>query len=243
MITRSLKLNEAHADEKIDLRIIGVPRSGTNFIKFLLETGAGLRCSFNVNWWKHAVIPPLMNGSHAQIETIPTIILHREPVKQMVSFYRFSCKGRTAITGNHTNFSLFLRSPIIMKPNSQLELWFPSPVAYWIQFYAAALSWSASRIFVDSDAAQSSTAIIEQNICRLIERKITINADNPNLCRYMGRNPDVPVGPDWSFEDNTTLENEDHATAMALGAITDNDRRFILNAEVQALRAKLLSPS
>ena len=187
-----------------DLRIIGVPRSGTNITKYLIETHTSCHCCFDNGWWKHGIIP--LNRKN----DLPTVILFRNPYQQLVSFYRFSLKGRIAIRGDR-DLHKFMSSPVIMyDPRSKMQISFPTPYAYWLDYYDAALNWrNADKVLVLLDDLQAAPATVVKVAEMLCPRKAVFNIEPRLPNQYMGRNRgDEHISEKWNFDTEFSLNYE-----------------------------------
>lgn len=220
------------------VRVIGVPRSGTNLVKYLLETHTSLRCLFNHGWWKHAVIPALFADGQPVRDGTPTIVLFREPLDQMQAFFRFSEKGRAAIYGD-TPLPAFLRGPVRTDPPEGMSYWYPSPVAYWEQYYEAALRWDApGRHFLSLESLQADPGVLR----RLAERIAPGCAGDAAFALpagYVGRNGDAHVAEGFGFEPGTSLAREQAEAEATRAGFDAADRAHVLTEHVRALHAEL----
>lgn len=223
----------------ISIRIIGVPRSGTNFVKFLIETSSDLQTGFNIGWWKHSIIPSIMKGREQIHDQIPTVILFREPLEQMVSFYNFAKLGRTSIRGETINFSKFIRKPIFMRPSNSIEYLFDSPIAYWQQFYSAALSWTEPKTFLDLGVICQHPEFVAKSLSKLLQEQVCFNQLIPDIKLYMGRNTDRPVTDNWSFEKHITLKDEKEKNRIIQENLSEEDRNYILTEDIINLNTRL----
>jgi hypothetical protein len=220
------------------VRVIGVPRSGTNLVKYLIETNTDIRCYFNKGWWKHAIIPPLMTQLESIIDEIPTLIMFREPLRQIASFYKFARKGRGAISGS-SDFRTFIASPIRMIAARDFKYYYGSPVEYWTQYYYAAIEWgSKQKFYVDLEELQVSPSIIGDIVAEIFpQARETINAALPD--RYLGRNRDIHVSEAWSYETDTTLDQENQQAALLVQQLSPDDYDKVLNVKVRELYEQL----
>jgi hypothetical protein len=217
---------------KDSIRVIGVPRSGTNLLKFMIETHSKINCFFNVHWWKHAVIPPLMMKNSDIMDDIPTVVMFRNPVAQIVSFYNFSIKGRTAMRGEK-DLSAFVESPIFMKPpNESIEYRYSSPVEYWIQYYYSALSviktGRRNYIFLSLEAINRDPGIIS-NVVRNFYPEAECGAIDRLPSAYMGRNGDTHVSDRFSFEQGMSIETEKNVVSSLLRTMSPLAEKYICN--------------
>lgn len=190
------------------LRIIGVPRSGTNLTKYLIESHTTVRCYFNLGWWKHAPIPPLIQADRPLLKNEPTIIMFREPVRQIAAFFKMSRGGAAAITGAK-DIESFVVSPIIMRPwEMEIRYRFATPIEYWTQFYYSALEWpNENKVFIELSELQERPDIIRYSLTRTFpEIKFEFEPVLPD--NYIGRNGDAHVGEGWKFEAGKSVKTE-----------------------------------
>ncbi|MCB2064222.1 MAG: hypothetical protein KDE25_12380 [Novosphingobium sp.] len=240
-VKRALQSQRSQASTA-DVRIVGVPRSGTNYCKFLIESNSDLDSAFNLGWWKHAVIPPIMNMEGPVTNDTPTLVLYREPVEQMISFYKFAAQGRTAIMTTATDFSGFLRSPIVMQPHPGMEYWFPDPISYWLQFYYAALAWRGPKALLDLGALRSHPDLAFNWLKANVPRTFRFALERAHTDQYIGRNSDRQTGSNLVFEQNTSFEDEQAKNAKLISEVSDVDMRLIEDSGVSDLYKRLNDP-
>ncbi len=197
------------APQMSEIRIIGVPRSGTNLARFIIETQSDIAGVFNKVWWKHAIVPPLMAGPATIIDQTPTLVMFREdPIDQLVSLFNFASKGRTAVSGA-SELNAFIRSPIIMMPGvDENRLRFSSPVEYLWQYYWRILDWpKPDKVLLSIESLLRDPAAVTQ-ACRFLcpDAQIHIQRGAPD--GYLGRNTDSTPESRLSFEAGTTLAEE-----------------------------------
>lgn len=227
-----------------EVRVIGAPRSGTNVARYLIEANADVKCFFNHGWWKHAIIPPLMSQRQMINDKIPTIIMFREPVRQIVSFYKFARKGRTAMSGAD-DFRTFISSPVRMTPDRSIEYQFSSPIEYWNQFYYAALSWkTGKKLFIALEDLQENPRMIAAVLAKFFpETRYVVNQLIPD--EYFGRNPDRHFSEGWEYETDTTLDRENQQADLLRSSLSPAEVAAILSTHTTALyeclRAKRFS--
>jgi hypothetical protein len=124
----------------MELRIVGTPRSGTNLAKYLVETHLGVGAVFNRGFWKHGVFPVLMADGPDAYGGLPIVVLSRDPVSQVFSWY---CLARDTgmIFGLPADVASFVSRPLTVTPDSagscRVAHRFTSPAAYWNQYYFA----------------------------------------------------------------------------------------------------------
>jgi len=223
------------------IRVIGVPRSGTNLVKYLIEINTDVRCFFNLGWWKHAIIPPLMYKQKIMITKIPTIIMFREPVRQIASFYNFASKGRSAMS-SACDFRTFIASAIKMTPDKgAIEYCYSTPIDYWNQFYYAAINWnSGNKVFIDLEELQQDPRLIGAVLSKIFsEPRQNINPRLPE--KYLGRNVDRPVSEGWGFEAGTTLDDENRNVNLLVNSLPAAEIASILTNRTTVLYERLRS--
>jgi hypothetical protein len=177
-------------------------------VKYLVEINTPIKCHFNKGWWKHALISPQPSGHEHQHPEIPTIVMFREPVSQVLSFYKLSARGGKALSGAPT-LAEFISSPVHMKHSDGLiEYRFSSPVDYLVQYYHAALAWSfPGKAYVDLSELQCNPEMLRGFLAAHFD-ETGIPARLPPPARYLGRNPDVDFAAGVQFEAGTSLEQE-----------------------------------
>lgn len=222
-------------------RIIGTPRSGTNYTKFLMESGSKYECGFNVEWWKHAVIPSLMDGLHVKSQSTPTLILFRNPIEQMASWYKFIKIGGGAISGNDENFSAFIQSSISLN-NYNIRYTYSSPVDYWRCFYYAALTWDAPKAFLELESIKKDYKLVERAASLLAGHEIIFTKIPGEANSYMCRNQDMHVS-NWNFNNETTLEIEAKKISKIIDSMNDEDKDIILSDETNNIYEQLIKQS
>lgn len=223
------------------LRVIGVPRSGTNLAKYLIESHTKVRCYFNYGWWKHAPIPPLIQANEPLLKNEPTIIMFREPVRQIAAFFKLSRGGSAAITGAN-DIESFVASPIIMKPwEMDMRYHFATPIEYWIQFYYSALEWpNCNKVFIELSELQARPDIIRSALASAFpESRFEFEAVLPD--DYIGRNGDAHVSEVWKFETGKDAKKEIAETENLVTVLPESQIDLIRNGRAAELYERLRS--
>ncbi|MBN9220234.1 MAG: sulfotransferase domain-containing protein [Mesorhizobium sp.] len=121
------------------VRIMGTPRSGTNLAKHLVETYLGAPAVFDRSFWKHGVFPALMDGRVLQYGGLPIIVMSKDPISQLLSWFRFT--RNDSIFRPNRYLGSFLSGPFEIRQDftqpNQMEYRFRTPADYWNQFYFA----------------------------------------------------------------------------------------------------------
>ncbi|WP_027062031.1 sulfotransferase family protein [Mesorhizobium loti] len=146
------------------VRVMGTPRSGTNLAKYLLERYLGVPVVFDHGFWKHGIFPALMNGRDIDHGGMPIVVLSKDPVSQILSWFRLA-RNDTIFKPNG-NLGSFLKQPFDVRQDftapKRMEYRFHSPADYWNQFYFAmdALHRSGAPVhFVRYEALVSEPAL------------------------------------------------------------------------------------
>ncbi|WP_181183625.1 MULTISPECIES: hypothetical protein [unclassified Mesorhizobium] len=123
----------------VGVRIMGTPRSGTNLAKYLVERYLKTPVVFDRGFWKHGIFPALMNGRDMQYGDLPIVVASKDPVTQLLSWYR-QARNDTLFKPSGCLAS-FLSKPFEVRQDftepGRMEYRFRSPSDYWNQFYFA----------------------------------------------------------------------------------------------------------
>lgn len=121
------------------VRVMGTPRSGTNLAKHLLERYLEVPVVFDQGFWKHGVFPALMNGRDIDHGDLPIVVMSKDPVTQLLSWFRLA-RNDTIFRPNG-NLRSFVSKPFDVRQDftgpRRMEYRFRSPADYWNQFYFA----------------------------------------------------------------------------------------------------------
>lgn len=121
------------------VRIMGTPRSGTNLAKHLVETHLGVPVVFDQGFWKHGIFPALMSGRDLGYGGLPIIVMSKDPITQLLSWFRFTRNSSIFRPARH--LGPFLNRPLEIRQDftrpGQMEYRFRTPADYWNQFYFA----------------------------------------------------------------------------------------------------------
>lgn len=194
------------------MRVIGPPRSGTNLAKFLVEVNTPIKCHFDSGWWKHALISPQPSGRLPTSPELPTVIMFREPVAQLVALFRLSQRKARSIQGEGS-LEEFIASPIVIAhPDRLISYRFPSPIEYLLQYYHAALNWAfPGKAFVELTDLQGNP----QTLSAFLSYCFGEYGRSPLStlpAGYLGRNPDTDFSKGVRYEEGTTLGEEETAS-------------------------------
>lgn len=126
---------EDSSTPKVHLTMHGAFRSGTNFVKTLLEVNWDVQVHNGRGGFKHAPIPALFADATWTVPDVVPIGVVKDPWAWLVSMWRFveDRGGRHVEVGE--TWSAFLRSPIVVT-DATFEgfprFWYASPVDYWL---------------------------------------------------------------------------------------------------------------
>ncbi|AZO32257.1 hypothetical protein [Mesorhizobium sp. M1B.F.Ca.ET.045.04.1.1] len=123
----------------VGVRVMGTPRSGTNLAKYLIERYLKVPVVFDQGFWKHGIFPALMNGRDLLYGDLPIVVMSKDPVSQILSWYRLA--RNDTIFRPKKSLGSFLRGPFEVRQDftrpGSMEYRFKTPSDYWNQFYFA----------------------------------------------------------------------------------------------------------
>lgn len=124
-------------DQLPNVAVLGVLRSGTNYLKFLLESNYHVAAHFSDFGWKHAGIPIFNRGSGYEYPDEPVFFIVKNPYAFVISLHKYYLAHRANII-SHDAFENFLTQPIVLF-DSQLknspQMRFSNPIQYWNYVY------------------------------------------------------------------------------------------------------------
>jgi hypothetical protein len=121
------------------IAVVGIFRSGTNYLRSLLELNYCTEIVYNAYGWKHGFIPIVTKDNPLRYPRIPTLVLTRNPFSAIDALHRYSVKTGANISCQR-EWPEFLHQRFIIydkwNPHSP-QLWFPNPVHFW-----TAMNWN-----------------------------------------------------------------------------------------------------
>ncbi|WP_147457627.1 hypothetical protein [Paracoccus alkanivorans] len=115
----------------------GIFRSGTNFLKSLLEINYDVKVKYDSYGWKHYFFPAINEKTTVIYPNQPCVFIARNPFLSLTSLYNyFESNKRNAEKVDTSSFKSFIREDIIIHDGgnkSSPRLWFPNPVVMWAQ--------------------------------------------------------------------------------------------------------------
>ena len=125
--------------ERATIAVVGIFRSGTNYLRSLLELNFRARITYNAYGWKHGLVPIVTRGSSVEFPKLPRLVIARNPFSAIEALFRYVVKAGANIICR-TEWHGFLRERLIVhdkwNPGSA-QLWFPNPAHYW-----TAMNWN-----------------------------------------------------------------------------------------------------
>lgn len=125
--------------ERTTIVVVGIFRSGTNYLRSLLELNFRTRVASNAYGWKHGLVPIVTRGSTLEFPKLPTVVVARNPFSAIDSLFRYVVRAGANVSCR-TDWHGFLRDRLIVhdkwNPESP-QLWFPNPAQYW-----TAMNWN-----------------------------------------------------------------------------------------------------
>ncbi|WP_146770210.1 sulfotransferase domain-containing protein [Mesorhizobium hawassense] len=123
----------------VGVRVMGTPRSGTNLAKHLIARYLEVPVVFDRGFWKHGIFPALMDGRDMRYGELPIVVVSKDPVTQLLSWYR-QARNDTLFKPSG-NLAAFLSKPFELRQDftepRKMEYRFRTPADYWNQFYFA----------------------------------------------------------------------------------------------------------
>jgi len=145
MIGKLRRMLHGPFDVASDLQVVAVAgalRSGTNYLKFLLEQNYHVVAEFNAFGWKHAGVPVLAGKSGLAYPDMPLVYVVKGPYAFVVSLHRYHQRKlteghRISIDGGE-DFDSFLSGPVTVFDSQSAgspQMRFANPVQYWNFLY------------------------------------------------------------------------------------------------------------
>lgn len=120
-----------------ELVVGGAFRSGTNYLRFLLERNFRCRVRYHAFGWKHAPVPIVNRSATFALPRLPLLFVIKDPYALCVSLYDYWRQHRRNFQAAES-WPEFLRSRFIVfdrDPARSPQLRFANPVQYWNQLY------------------------------------------------------------------------------------------------------------
>lgn len=224
------------AEELPRVAVMGGLRTGTNYLKFLLESNYVVRAEFNGFGWKHGGVPILPAGGPASYLDMPLCYIVKNPFAFVLSLHRYHRRkreqGHAISLVAAEPWEEFLTSPIVIF-DSQLpgspQLRFANPVQYWNFLYWNLETLDRQRFRVwgvnyeDLVADPHRLREIER-VAPLVRRHADLVTPGKQLKR-LGGGPDAGAAGGYETEDR--FDADAYTSAAYLDAFTDAQRAFV----------------
>lgn len=222
-------------DEPQRVGVLGGLRTGTNYLKFLLEANYVVRAEFNCFGWKHAGVPILPAGGPGAYPDIPLCYIVKNPFAFVLSLHRYHRRkhehGHVISLAAAAPWQDFLTSPITIF-DSQLagspQLRFANPVHYWNFLYWNLETLDRRRFRVwgvnyEDLVADPQRLRDVEGIAPLVRRHAEIVTPGNEL-RRLGGGPGAAAR---GYETGEQFDAAAYASAAYLDAFTDAQRAFV----------------
>ncbi|MCE9630543.1 MAG: hypothetical protein K8S94_07480 [Planctomycetia bacterium] len=232
----SLFRSRQAADEVPRVAIMGGLRTGTNYLKFLLESNYVVRGEFNGFGWKHGGVPILPAGGPCAYPDIPLCYIVKNPFAFVRSLHSYHCRkrdqGHAISLVAAEPWDEFLTSPIVIF-DSQLagspQLRFANPVHYWNFLYWNLETLDRQRFRVwgvnYEDLVADPQRLREiEGVAPLVRRHAEIVTPGNKLKR-LGGGADVAAAS--GYETAERFDADAYMSAAYLDAFSEAQRAFI----------------
>lgn len=119
---------------KEEICVLGMFRSGTNYTKALLELNLECIVKFDSFGWKHAFFPIISENSNIKYPQQKIVAVTRNPYLSLVSLFDYARRNGKNLSCATENLQDFLSSPIVIFDSWQArspKYFFSSPIEYW----------------------------------------------------------------------------------------------------------------
>jgi hypothetical protein len=117
------------------VNLIGLFRSGTNYVRTLLEWNYDVTVNYDSYGWKHAVVPTFSNASQFTYPDGKTLVVVKNPYSVLLSWFKYAINNGRNIRGDTRSFGDFIRNRIYFRDDTNKSLapeyYFPNPVEMW----------------------------------------------------------------------------------------------------------------
>jgi hypothetical protein len=117
--------------------VMGAFRTGTNYVRFLLEQNFQCRILYDAYGWKHGGVPVVTRYSGLAYPSIPVVYVVKHPAAFITSLYDYFIDKNRNIAAP-TDWASFLREPLVIfdsKPEESSQMRFANPMQYWNFIY------------------------------------------------------------------------------------------------------------
>ncbi|MGI8821814.1 MAG: hypothetical protein ACR2JP_00675 [Acidimicrobiia bacterium] len=125
------------------VKLFGAFRSGTNYVKALLELNYRVKVVGNEGGFKHAPVPAMFEGGRFRPFPLPIVLVTKAPYPWLVSMWRYVSGPGARHARSGASWEAFLTEPLVVSDGSHPgfpEYRFANPVEYWNAINANVLS-------------------------------------------------------------------------------------------------------
>ena len=216
--------------------VVGAMRTGTNYLKYLLEGNYAVRAEFNAFGWKHGGVPILPAGGPASYPDLPLVYIVKNPFAFVLSLHRYHERKREqghaiSLVGADA-WDEFLVGPIEIF-DSQLagspRMRFANPIQYWNFLYWNLETLDRRRFRVlglnyESLVEDPETIREVESIVPLVRRHDTIVTPRNHLRRLAGGPADAR--PE-AYETDDGFDPAYYTERRYLESFSDQQRAFV----------------
>lgn len=119
----------------MDLKVYGAFRSGTNYVKTLMELNYDARVLNGSGGFKHAPIPAVFGEDGWTPPELPSLGVVKNPWSWLPSMWRYVQGNGSRHTECASSWEAFLVSPLVVSHGNRdgfPRFWFRTPVDYWL---------------------------------------------------------------------------------------------------------------
>lgn len=215
--------------------VMGAFRTGTNYVRFLLEQNFECRILYDAYGWKHGGVPVFTRYSGLAHPAVPVVYVVKHPAAFITSLYDyFRDKNRNMAAP--ADWEAFLREPLVIfdsKPEESAQMRFANPAQYWNFIY-----WNLSTL-----PAQRfrSAGLRYESVLENPQGEIGRVADGLGL-RRKSTPFSVPEGKLARMNDKQRFEPEKAVTNQSFNAVQYRDNSYLKRyseSDLDVLRAQL----
>lgn len=242
IFSRGFGLNTRSDDRLPKVAVLGALRTGTNYLKFLLESNYHVVARFSDFGWKHAGVPIFNPGSGYDYRDEPIFFIVKNPYAFVVSLHKYYLAHHANIL-SHDDFGKFLTQPMVFF-DSQLknspQMRFSNPIQYWNYVYwnLDHLSKEKFRVlgfnYEDLLADPSGIKAVEQSFRFRSKTSETVIPRN-QMKRLSGVKPVVAAN---QYETDENFDSSYYIERKYLADFSSEQLRFIRDEVDPALMAR-----
>lgn len=215
--------------------VMGAFRTGTNYVRFLLEKNFACRIVYDAYGWKHGGVPVLTRYSGLTYPPVPVVYVVKHPASFITSLYDYFRDVNRNILAP-TEWEAFLRSPLVIfdsKAENSSQMRFSNPVQYWNFIY-----WNLSTLPADRfrSAGLRYESVLE-NPKEEIDRVAETLGLKPNLAPFS-----IPEGKLARLNDRQRFEPQKAVTDETFNSVLYRDNSYLRRysaSDLDFLRAEL----